>query len=99
MAFWMEDDIDAMLEGLGGVSVVHGSETGQGLLDVHDEELLRNGQDPGLIGKVVSVLVKTASFPTLAMDDLVIVDGKQYSVRDRLRIDDGAMTRLLLREV
>lgn len=99
MAFWMEDDIDAMLEGLGGVSVVHGTETGQGLLDVHDEELLRNGNDPGLIGKVVTVLVKTAAFPTIAIDAQVTVDGKQYSVRDRLKIDDGAMTRLLLREV
>lgn len=95
MAFWREADIDTMLAGLGGVPVVHGLETGMGLLESFDEHLLA-GQDASLIGKVSALTVKTSAFPTLKVGEPVTVAGSPYTVTDRLRLEDGALTKLLL---
>lgn len=96
MTFWREADIDTMLAGLGGVPVVHGLETGNGLLESFDEHLLE-GQDTSLIGKVSALTVKTSAFPTLKVGEAVTVAGLPYTVTDRLRLEDGALTKLLLK--
>ena len=97
MSFWQEQDIDTMLSGLGSVDVVHGTETGKGLLDSYDEEVLQRG-DRGSLGAVSSLLVRTTAFPTLTGGSPITVDGAPFTVRDRLRVDDGALTRLLLKK-
>lgn len=91
---WMEDDLDTMLSDVGGVPVVHGSETGKGILDSYDEEILR-GSDVALVGRVISILVRTSSFPTVKRGTSLTIDGVAHTVRDRMAVDDGATTRLL----
>lgn len=94
MSFFGEDDLDAMLSGVGAVPVVHGSESGKGLRDSFDEELLR-GEDVALVGKVIAVLVKSSAFPTVRRGSSVTIEGVAHEVRDRMAVDDGALTRLL----
>lgn len=98
MSFFGEEDIDAMLSDVGGVTVVHGTESGPGVLDSFDEELLR-GDDVALVGKVIAVLVKSSNFPTIAKGSAVTISGAAHVVRDRMAVDDGALTRLLCKKV
>lgn len=96
--FWNEADIDTMLAGLGGVQVVHGSETGLGVLDSYDANLLATGQT-SQVGKVYSLQIKSSAFPTVKggpSGSSITVGGTAYTVRDRLALDDGALTQLLL---
>lgn len=93
MAFLRDSDIEGMLAGLGGVDVVHGSETGKGLLDLGDQIVLQ-GTDVGVSGRMFSVTVRSNSFPTLKVRDAITVDGVTVTVTDRAKQDDGALTAL-----
>lgn len=94
MTFFGEGDLDSMLSGVGGVPVVHGAESGIGTVDSFDEEILQ-GSDASLIGRVVAILVKTSAFPTLKRGDPITVNGVAHTLRDRMAVDDGALTQLL----
>lgn len=96
MAAWHEDDIDVMLSGLGGVPVVHGSETGLGLPEAIDEHVLQ-GLDASQTMQISTVTVRTSAFQTLKNGDVITVDGVSCRVHDRLKIDDGALSKLLIR--
>ena len=91
--FFQEGDVQALIDGAGGVSVTVGSTTAKGLRDVQDEELLR-GDGAVLVGRVVAVIVKTGTFSGLAEGVAITVEGTAYRVIDQHRIEDGALTRV-----
>jgi hypothetical protein len=93
MAFLRDSDIEPMLAGLGGVDVVHGAETGKGLLDLGDQLVLQ-GTDIGVSGRMFQVTVRSNAFPTLKVRDTLVVDGVTVTVTDRVRQDDGALTQI-----
>ncbi|WKZ15434.1 MAG: hypothetical protein QY317_16180 [Candidatus Jettenia caeni] len=96
MAFG-DADIQYLLQDM-GVNVTHGVTTVKGLVDFADELLLQAGQSAG-VGKVIAVTIKTDSLPNLKIGDSVTVGGVSYTVRERLQIDDGALTKFLCKGV
>lgn len=100
MAGFGASDIAGMIAGCGGVPVrvtvsgeVH--ET-LGLKDVADEDLLRDVEHAAhLTGKVIVVVVKTGSLPTLAQGTAIEVEDTALRIISAHQIDDGELTRLL----
>ena len=88
-----DSDLDTMLVDF-GVPASHGAEIGMAIVDSTDEAILQAG-GTGVIGKMVSVLCKTSAFPTIKVGDTWTVDGETYKVHDRLRLDDGRVTKIL----
>lgn len=95
-AFWHDGDIEALLAGVGGVAVVHGGETGQGLYDTPDSRIL-TGNETSLISDRKTVTVRTSAFPTLKVGNSITVDGTAAVVVDRERSGDGALTHLTIK--
>jgi hypothetical protein len=93
VAFFRDSDIEAMLAGLGGVDVVHGAETGKGLLDLGDQIVLQ-GTDIGVSARMFAVTIRSSAFPTLKARDTITVDGITVKVTDRVKVDDGALSSL-----
>ena len=88
-------DLETMLADF-GVPAVHGAETGKVIVDTTDEAILQAG-GPGVGGKMVSVLCRTSDFSTLKIGDTWTVDGAAFKVADRLRLDDGLVSKVLCR--
>lgn len=98
MAAFNDADIDTMLADFAPVAMVFGSITGNAYLDTWDEEVLK-GNDVGVMGAVITVMVKTSQWPGLVIGSVVTVDGVNYTVRARMRppeVVDGAITYLKL---
>jgi hypothetical protein len=95
--FFQEGDVQALINNAGGVSVTVGAVTANGLRDVTDEEAFV-GQVGLAIGRQVSVIVKTGTFPALAAGVSITVEGTAYKVVEVRRIEDGALTRVLCAE-
>ncbi len=96
MAYWNDADIEAMLAGAGGVDVVHAAETGKGIVDEIDEELLQ-GADAATLSNHKQLTIRTSAFPTLKIDDTITIAGVSHLVTDRKKIEDGGLTHLLVR--
>ena len=88
-------DLETMLADF-GVPAVHAAETGQVIVDTTDEAILQAG-GPGVVGKMVSVLCRTSDFPILKIGDTWTVNGAAFKVADRLRLDDGLVSKVLCR--
>jgi hypothetical protein len=63
-----------------------------------EEQAFQTGDQPNaeVVIPVSSVLVQTSAFPGAQIDDPIVFDGMSYTVRERLRVKDGALTRILL---
>jgi hypothetical protein len=88
------DDFDAALTDFGD-EVVFGGIVTSGILDL-DGVTLNDPETGALIERVPSVIVKSGVLTGVARGSALTVAGDSYSVRDILRMDDGAHTRLVL---
>lgn len=91
-------DLAAITTGFGSVTVVHGDVEGRGLLDEEDAVV----QDAGggeVLQRQVVLTVRRSSFPDLAADDAVTVDGADYRVGEAMVSADGLILRALVRRV
>lgn len=91
------DQIESLIEESGGVEVVYGAVETWGHLDTIDLHAV-GGEGEGVIGTQRSVLVATGKIGTVTMDSEITVGGTSFQVRDHAREDDGATTRILLRD-
>lgn len=80
------------------VPIKWGSVEGSALVNLNDEAVLEELGRGSQVGELVSVLIRTDEFDGLAIGDAVTIDGKAYSVRERVRSQDGKVTRLLCRK-
>jgi hypothetical protein len=70
---------------------------GAGIVDEEDQAFQTSDGQRGLVTlPVTTVLLQTSAWPDIAIDDPVILDGADYTIRDRVRIHDGAITKILL---
>ena len=69
-----------------------------GHLDVADEVMAARDGLAGVLGTTFALLVPTAGVAALAQDAAVTVDGTDYVVRHKARLDDGQLTRVYLSE-
>ena len=90
----LESDLSTMLADF-GITATHGAETGLVIADTTDEAMLQMGGGAALMGKMLSILCRTSDFPTLKIGDNWTVGGVAYTVADRMRLDDGLITKII----
>ncbi len=95
---YQETDIDTMLADSPDTITVAGVTTPCVFIE-HHEVVLEHEGAAGQIVLVSIALVKRADFPNVKGDDACVVNGANYKVWRRLRVQDGAMTELYLRQV
>lgn len=86
-------DLPALLADF-GVPVTLGTTTVRGLLDREGELVLEEPGTSALAEQAVILTVPTGSLPGLAPGVTLVADGTTYRVRERLQVDDGALTRV-----
>lgn len=92
--YYREADIDVMLSDFGVPVEIVGVNTVRGIVDTPDELLLEH-DGAGMIGVSISVLFKTSAVPSIIVGSQIRIDSRLYDVRQRLRQDEGAVTRVL----
>lgn len=90
--FFGGGDIQPMLDTV-GVSVTIGAVTAKGVRDIEDEAVAV-AEDGSYYGRLVTVIVKTGTFPALIEGVAATVEGTAYTVKQQHMIGDGALTRV-----
>ena len=98
MALISADDLDAAIAALGGVGVTIGSTTVKGLLRKPDAEFLRDDETE-LIGRAVTVLIRTGGLPGLVQSASITVAEEAMKVHRFMAESDGSVTRILCTKV
>jgi hypothetical protein len=90
-----DGDIPALLADM-GIAVTIGGVGGIGLLDEGDEILVNDAERGQVVVLATTLSVQTTKFPTMKIGDAVVIGSKNFTVKQRLRIGDGGLTKLLL---
>lgn len=87
------------LEQCGGtVEVLFGGVTVPGLWD-HDAVELLEGAGPGVVANEKAVHVQASALTGLASGEAITVEETTYTIREALPYGDGALVRIMLRDV
>lgn len=91
---------DAARMGL-AVTVTIDGVVGVGIVDENDTIVVSDGNRGGVVGAVTTVTVQTSAFPagSLKEDKTIVVDGNNYTIRQRLKESDAALTKILIGSV
>ncbi|MGH9716408.1 MAG: head-tail joining protein [Candidatus Acidiferrales bacterium] len=79
-----------------GIAITVGGVNGIGLLDEADEVLVQDADRGQVVVLMDTLTVRTTDFPNAAIGQTVAIGSKNFTVRERLRTGDGALTKLLL---
>ena len=79
-----------------GIAITVGGVGGVGLLDEADEVLVQDAARGQVVVMMTTLTVRTSDFPAVAIDAAVVIGAKNFTVRERLRMGDGGLTKLLL---
>lgn len=90
-----DSDIATLLADM-AIAVTVGTQSGRGLLDEADEILVQDADRGQVMVLMTTLTVRTTDFPAAAIDQTVAIGSRNFTVRDRRRIGDGALTKLLL---
>jgi hypothetical protein len=88
-------DIPTLLADM-GIAITVGGVNGIGLLDEADEVLVQDADRGQVVVLMTTLTVRTTDFPAAAIDQAVAVGSRNFTVRERLRIGDGGLTKLIL---
>ena len=91
-----DDDITMMFEGPDSKVITLGAYTTNGFVDSAEELVLEQDNRGGVIVNAQIVTIKTGVLVGLAIGSIITVDGVSKTVRQRLKIDDGALTTVLV---
>ena len=97
MAF-RDQDIPFLLQDT-GVPVVIGGVSGVGLLDENDQVLVSDRNGGEVLVPMTTLTVQSSAFPNVRIDTAVTVNGTNYTIRERLKTGDAALTKILLGSV
>ena len=90
-----DSDVPALFADM-GVPITVGGVAGLGLVDDADQILVQDVNRGQVVVLATTVTVQTSAFPTAKIGDVVaIVGGASFTIRERLRVGDGALTKLL----
>jgi hypothetical protein len=95
VAAFGDSDIPALLADM-GIAITVGGVVGRGLLDEADEIVVQDSERGQVVMLATTVTIQTSAFPAAAIDDAVVIGAKNFTVRNRLRIGDGGLTKLVL---
>jgi hypothetical protein len=93
-----DGDVAALFADM-GVPVTIGGTPGLGLVDENDQIVVSNAGRGEVVGGVHTVTVQTSQFPAITNGMPIIVDSVTYSVRQKLKEGDAALTKILLGSV
>jgi hypothetical protein len=79
-----------------GITVTIGGTQGIGLLDEADEVAVQDADRGQVVVLMTTLTVRTTDFANMAIGQTVAIGATNFTVRERLRIGDGALTKLLL---
>lgn len=79
-----------------GIPITAGGVAGIGLLDEADQIFVQDATRGEVIATATTLTVQSSAFPTVKVGDAVVVNAKNFTVRERLRESDGGLTKLLL---
>lgn len=88
-------DIPTLLADM-GIAVTVGAVNGIGLLDEADEVLVQDADRGQVVVLMTTLTVRTTDFPAAAIDQAVAIGSRNFTVRERMRIGDGGLTKLIL---
>jgi hypothetical protein len=92
--FTTAEGFEYMFRTAGGVAVTYGVLVTWGLLDVADENML--GPQGAVYGAKMALTIYTGALGNIANGAVINAGGTAYTVRDVRRMDDGALSMLLL---
>jgi hypothetical protein len=90
-----DSDILALLADF-GIAVSVGGVNGTGLLDEADEIVVQDEQRGEVVVLASTLTVQTSQFPAAAIGQAVVVNSKNFTVKNRWRIGDGGLTKIWL---
>jgi hypothetical protein len=82
-----------------GVPVVVGGVSGVGLLEENDQVLVSDRNGGEVLVPMTTLTVQSSAFPSMRIDTAVTVNGTNYTIRERLKTGDAALTKILLGSV
>jgi hypothetical protein len=88
-------DIPTLLADM-GIEISVGGVNGIGLLDEADQIFVQDAERGQVVATATTLIVQTSAFPSAAIGQAVVANGKNFTVRERLRESDGGLTKLLL---
>jgi hypothetical protein len=88
-------DIPALMKDM-GIAITVGGVAGIGLLDEADQILVQDVNRGEVVATATTVTIQTSAFPGTQIGQAVVVAGKNFTIRERLRDSDGGLTKLLL---
>jgi|SRR5579872_4438458 len=90
-----DSDIPALMADM-GIAITVGGVSGIGLLDEADEVLVQDATRGQIVVMMSTLTVRTTDFPNAAIGQAVQAGATFFTVRERVRMGDGALTKLLL---
>jgi hypothetical protein len=90
-----DSDIPTLMKDM-GIAITVGGVAGIGLLDEADQILVQDVSRGEVVATATTLTVQSSAFPTCKIGDAVVANGKNFTVRERLRESDGGLTKLLL---
>jgi hypothetical protein len=90
-----DSDLPTLLADM-SIAITVGGVSGVGLLDEADEVLVQDADRGEVVVLMTTLTVRTSDFPNAAIDQAVTIGASNFTVRERQRIGDGALTKLLL---
>ncbi len=89
--------IERMIRATGGVEVTYGAVTTWGHRDIVEGEYVGE-EGAGVYGTLDTLKVATGLLAGLKNNQPITVEGETFKVADHRRIEDGALTRIVLRK-
>jgi hypothetical protein len=88
-------DLPAMFADF-GVAISIGGVSGLGILDEADRIEVQDVNRGQVVGLVTTITVQTSAFPAMKIGDALVIGARSFTVRERLREGDGALTKVLI---
>jgi hypothetical protein len=90
-----DGDIPALMLDM-AIPITVGGVAGVGLLDEADQILVHDDARGQVVATATTLTVQSSAFPAAAIGQAVVANGKNFTVRERLRESDGGLMKLLL---
>lgn len=90
-----DGDVDFLFKDMGVPITINGI-SGLGLVDENDQIVVSDAGRGEVVGGVHTVTVQTSKFPPITNGLPIVVDSVSYTVRQKLKEGDAALTKILL---
>ena len=91
-----DSDIPALMADM-GIAVTVGGVPGVALLNEGEELMVQDGDRGGVVILATTLIIQTSAFPAAKAGDAVVVNGKNFTIRQRVAESyDGGLKKFVL---